>query len=144
LLAKRRSDLDKVPIEFIETSNAAQKRRRLLRASLVAIVVILFAVAAGVSFREYKLARASLREAQITQSRFLASLSEQQTDDGNWTNGILLALEALPRSTTKPNRPYVVEAEDALFKAVQENREQHDLQSFSYTIILLGFIRPYA
>jgi Tol biopolymer transport system component len=146
LLAKRRSDLDKVPIEFIETSNAAQKRRRLLRASLVAIVMIVFAVAAGVSFREYKLARASLREAQhnlrealINQSRFLASLSEQQTDDGNGTNGILLALEALPRSTAKPNRPYVVEAEAALFKAVQENREQHDLQGHTGTVIAAAF-----
>ena len=112
---------------------------RLLRASLVAIVMIVFAIAAGVSFREYKSARASLTKAQITQSRFLASLSEQQTDNGNGTNGILLALEALPRSTAKPNRPYVVEAEAALFKAVQENREQHDLQGHTDAVIAAAF-----
>ena len=34
---------------------------------------------------------------------------------GNATNGILLALEALPEDMTKPDRPYVVEAEAAFY-----------------------------
>jgi WD40 repeat protein len=70
----------------------------------------------------------SLARAQITQSRFLASLSQQETDAGNMINGILLALEALPRSVANPDRPYVPEAEAALFRAVQENRELQNLQ----------------
>ncbi|MGH6899015.1 MAG: WD40 repeat domain-containing protein, partial [Geminicoccaceae bacterium] len=58
-----------------------------------------------------------------TQSRFLAGLSEQQTERGNATNGILLALEALPENMAEPDRPYAVEAEAALYQGVLEQRE---------------------
>ena len=78
-----------------------------------------------------------LKQAQITQSRFLASLSQQEIKAGNGTNGMLLALEALP-SAAKP-RPYVVEAEAALFEAIQENREQHDLQGHTAAVISAAF-----
>jgi len=146
LLAKRRSDLDKLSIEFIETSKAAQNRRSLLRAGLIAIVMAIFAVAAVVSFREYRSASESyqlasdrLREARIIQSRFLTSLSEEQTRDDNGTIGILLALEALPRSAAKPNRPYLIEAEAALFQAVLENREQHDLRGHTDVVWSAAF-----
>ena len=37
--------------------------------------------------------------------------------------GILLALEALPKYMAKPDRPYVVEAEAALYEAVVARRE---------------------
>ena len=41
--------------------------------------------------------------------------------------GILLALEALPKDMDKPDRPYVVEAEAALYQAVLEHRELYVL-----------------
>jgi hypothetical protein len=80
--------------------------------------------------REQRLASAvqkSLTRLQITQSRFLASLSQRETAAGNATNGILLGLAALPRNPAHPDRPVVVEAEAALYQAILENRELKDL-----------------
>ena len=59
---------------------------------------------------------------------FLAEKSQQETERGNATNGILLALEALPKDMAKPDRPYVVEAEAALYGAVLERRELYVLE----------------
>ena len=75
-----------------------------------------------------------LKRIQITQSRFLASLSQQETEAGNGTNGILLALEALPADTDMQERPYVAEAELALFRGVQENRELQELEGHTGSI----------
>ncbi len=54
-----------------------------------------------------------------TQSLFLASLSQQETARGDAATGMLLALEALPDGVVAPaRRPYVPEAEAALYAAV--------------------------
>ena len=55
------------------------------------------------------------------QSLFLAEKSQQEIESGNVTTGILLALEALPKDMVKPDRPYVVEAEVALYQAVLDD-----------------------
>ncbi|OQW92136.1 MAG: hypothetical protein BWK78_02590, partial [Thiotrichaceae bacterium IS1] len=74
--------------------------------------------------QQEKLAKEQRNEALKTQSLFLADLSHQQTDKGNATNGILLALEGLPRSLTDPNdRPYVFEAHKALQDAIDTSHE---------------------
>ncbi len=57
-------------------------------------------------------------EALKTQSLFLATSSRNQTEKLYPTQGILLALEALPKSISKPERPYVPEAEEVLYEAV--------------------------
>src|SRR5207248_2471555 len=80
------------------------------------------------SFKESNSAQASLAKAQIAQSHFLASLSQQSTNEGNGPDGILLALDALPKNMANRDRPYVVQAEVALFRAVQNNREERDLR----------------
>ncbi|MEK8020928.1 MAG: CHAT domain-containing protein [Candidatus Parabeggiatoa sp.] len=59
-----------------------------------------------------------------TQSLFLADLSRQETEKGNATNGLLLALEALPKNMSEPERPVVQEAETQLYKAVSNLRER--------------------
>ena len=59
----------------------------------------------------------------VNQSLFLASLSAQRTGAGDTTTGILLALEGLPSELAKPDRPYVAEAEAALYSAVFARRE---------------------
>ncbi len=56
-------------------------------------------------------------KAKISKSLFLSDLSKQETNKGNTTNGILLALEALI------DKPYLVEAEAKLYKAVIKQRE---------------------
>ena len=83
------------------------------------------------------LARAAEREAErqaeaavtardetlSNQSLFLASLSTQRTAANDTTTGILLALEALPKNTAEADRPYVAEAEAALYEALLARRE---------------------
>jgi WD40 repeat protein/tetratricopeptide (TPR) repeat protein len=63
-----------------------------------------------------------------SQSLFLADLAKQETEKGNAGNGILLALEALPKNMSAPDRPYIVEAEQQLYKAVMNLRERLSLE----------------
>lgn len=61
--------------------------------------------------------------ALVTQSRFLADASRKKINDNDPGTAILLALEALPQPPSNQNRPYVSEAEDALYAAMLFNRE---------------------
>ncbi len=62
-------------------------------------------------------------EALRNQSVYLTDISRQQTMSGKATNGILLALEALPDDMSNPDRPYVADAEAALYSAISAQRE---------------------
>jgi WD40 repeat protein len=66
-------------------------------------------------------AEKNLAAAQVTQSRFLASLATRSGADA--ATAILLALEALPDIRAGNARPYVGEAETALFGGWQNIRE---------------------
>ena len=57
------------------------------------------------------------------QSLYLADLSRQQTASGNATLGMLLAMEALPENPLEPDRPYVIDAERALYQGIYAQRE---------------------
>jgi len=126
-----------------EREEAASKsfRRGVVRIgtgfAIAAFVIV--SVLGVISFKESKSARASLARAQIAQSHFLASLSQQATDAGNGTDAILLGLEALPKNMAKPDRPYVVEAEAALLRAVQENWIERDLQGHTGLVSSAAF-----
>jgi len=61
--------------------------------------------------------------ALINESRYLADRANEQTESGDATTGLLLALEALPRDVNNPDRPYVAEAEVALHHALLSHRE---------------------
>lgn len=52
------------------------------------------------------------------QSLLLANLSRQETEAGRAINGVLLALEALPKNMNNPDKPYTTEAEAALYQAL--------------------------
>ncbi len=67
-------------------------------------------------------------EALVSQSRFLADAAAAVTDDGNPMLGMLLALEALPKNLSDPERPYTAEAETALRGALAK------LDSNTYTM----------
>jgi len=77
-----------------------------------------------------RLANARLDEMQVTQSRFLADLAEQQAEAGDGMTAMLLSLEALPDKTTGPDgrplasRTRVADAERALFAGKHANRER--------------------
>src|SRR5262249_9055048 len=68
-------------------------------------------------------AEKNLAAAQLTQSRFLASLATQKDYVGNPGGVIGLELEALPDSRSGKLRSYAPEAESALFAGWQALRE---------------------
>jgi WD40 repeat protein len=68
-----------------------------------------------------------------------AELSRQQTDSGNSRLGILLALEALPEDMKNPNRPYVPEAESALYHAIWSSPEAALLPGHKGPISAIAF-----
>jgi len=61
-------------------------------------------------------------QALSTQSLFLADLSLQQADAYGYDDSVLLAREGLPRNFRTPDRPYVPEAEAALYNASFRHR----------------------
>ncbi|MEK8016451.1 MAG: TIR domain-containing protein, partial [Candidatus Parabeggiatoa sp.] len=63
-------------------------------------------------------------EALKTQSLFLADLSRQQIENNHPVEGMLLALEGLPTTFPDHDRPYVVETEAKLYKAVFDSSER--------------------
>ena len=75
----------------------------------------------------------------VTESLLLAELARKETTAGNTTNGIRLALEGLPSDLTHPDRPYVREAEAALYFGVQELRERVLLSGHENTVSSAAF-----
>src|SRR5262249_31009373 len=61
-------------------------------------------------------------EALRNQSISLSSLSQLTAADGDIEAAVLLALEALPKDMTSPERPFVIEAEAALYQALLQNK----------------------
>ncbi len=59
-----------------------------------------------------------IKETQISQSRYLADISNRYFEDGDRYRAILAAQAALPLNMTSPDRPYVHEAEYAMSKAL--------------------------
>lgn len=110
-----------------------QARRRRLQAIgtsvLLAVLAVITALAL-VAMQQRDEARTQRTEAErqrdatlLTQSKFLASLSEQGTESGNASLAALLALEALPKNWGSAERPYHAPAMAALYHALRANRE---------------------
>ncbi|MBE9561933.1 MAG: caspase family protein, partial [Proteobacteria bacterium] len=60
---------------------------------------------------------------QQKQSLSLTKLAHKEIAKGNTTNGMLFALEALPKYTFAPDRPYNFAAEEKLYEAILKQRE---------------------
>lgn len=73
--------------------------------------------------------------ANANESLRLTELAEQEILAGNATNGILLALEALPKNIYKPDKPYVVEAEIALLNGLLQLHEYYENFDFFSTAL---------
>jgi len=69
----------------------------------------------------------ALQAAQQQQSLYLASLAKQENEKGNYTNGALLALEALPKDVKQPKRPFEPSAHVQLYQAMTHLREKQVL-----------------
>ncbi len=106
------------------------------------IVSLLLALTAGwqwwESSRNLKKANEAKQQYQQTQSLLLAGLAQQETVKGNAANGILFALEALPKDMSKPDKPYVAQAEIQLYNAVSKLRERTVLKGHKALIFHLA------
>jgi WD40 repeat protein len=78
-------------------------------------------------------------EALRNQSVYLSDLSRRQVASGNATAGLLLALEALPHDMGDPNRPYVIDAETALYAALSAQREIAVLRGHEDGVLHVAF-----
>ena len=77
--------------------------------------------------------------AQQSRSLLLTELARQETARSNATNGILLALEALPKEMSHKNTPYIPKAEETLYEAVIKLRERAVMQWHEYSIYHVAF-----
>ena len=94
-----------------------QKNRRIaIGATAFAVLAVLFG-----SYNYYQNQRIleNFKKQQMTQSMYLADTSSRLLEEGDRTNAILVALEALPKDIDQPDRPVVPQAEYALSKAIQ-------------------------
>ena len=133
LTARWSSEFDPETLGFVQ---ASRRRARRLQQMIAAAAVIFAAVALFAGW-QYLQADAAKQEAdqrriqaeqqraaaQLTQSRFLASLATQAAEADDAATAVALALEALPDVRTGNARPYTPEAEAALFAGWQRLRE---------------------
>ena len=148
---RKRLELEADAVRAREAAAHSMARRTRIAAAITLILAIAAGAGAVVGFRGQQeatqqaelaeqnaaQARAAEQEAErqavaaVTardetlrnQSLFLASLSRQRTAADDTAPGILLALEALPKNTAEADRPYVAEAEAALYEALFARRE---------------------
>ena len=103
----------------IAAAAAIKLARRTRYAAVVAALLALVAgVGAFVGFRGQQEATNHADEALRSQSLALSFLSQHAAERGDTEAAILLALEVLPAKTSTIERPYVVEAEAALYQAL--------------------------
>ncbi|MBN1622872.1 MAG: TIR domain-containing protein [Clostridia bacterium] len=71
-----------------------------------------------------RIAKENEQKALSSESTALSAMSRYQLDDGNRLEAMRLALDALPYDMDDPQRPYVYEAEIALYNAFYSNPYQ--------------------
>ena len=105
------------------------KRRSAVITVLAVCLIGALALAGLVEHRRQELAGGKLAAEQKldlalrSQSRVLAALAVEQAELGDSEVAMLLALEALPKAPLRPERPFVLEAEGALYRALLSHRE---------------------
>ncbi len=110
-------------MRFLDASEQEQLKKARQKVTFISIgflVSLSLAILSGWFAWQVKEAEQAV---QVSKSLFLSDLSRQETNKGNTTNGILLALEALPKDMSAPDKPYLVEAEAKLYKAVIKQHE---------------------
>ena len=123
---------------------AAGRRRRIIAATAVAVAVIV--LLATYAFQQKQAAEAARADAERQrnealryQSLGLVALSQTEQERGRFGNGVLLALEALPRNAAQPERPYVVTAERQLYQVLGKLREKRVWNDYEDIVQTLAF-----
>jgi len=107
--------------ELIGEDVRQNRRTRLLVRSAIgslATLLLLVSIAAFTVFQQRQEVKTQRDQALRNESLALSNLSRQRTEKGDRKQGIHFALEALPADMNAPNRPYVPDAEAALYTAV--------------------------
>lgn len=106
--------------ESRRTTTAQQ--RKLVAASVSAVIAAL--TLSSLAGWQWRVAVAERNLALIGESRVIAKQAEDAIQMGSASEGILLAIKALPGSAEMPNRPYVAVAEAALIHGLSLLREK--------------------
>jgi WD40 repeat protein len=113
--------------EFVRRSG----QRARLRQKLTAAAAVIFAAVAGLAgfgwYYTVSLQREAVKkrdELLVSQSRFLVDRANQVNQAGDAGTAMLLALQALPDTRGGVERPFIHEAEAALFAAYQDLKER--------------------
>jgi WD40 repeat protein len=121
VLKNGKSWFNRIEAEFVRRSLWQRQKKRRFIMGTVALVIAVLIGAAFYSNNQRQIAEVAKNNALRSQSRALTALAHNETEKGNATNGILLALEALPKKSAP--RPYVPEAEYKLYKALLNHAE---------------------
>ena len=115
-------------VEYISKSRAAftQARRRALIALFASLLTVLVVVSGLglLSYSKYRDAERQRQTALRTQSLFLTDLARQESERQEHGTAVLLALEALPKRMSPPEKPYVSEAEAQLYDSLSKLQER--------------------
>ena len=113
--------------EMIGEDVASQRRIARVRAGVIGVLTLLVIIATSaaiIAVNSAIEARKRRDEALVSQSKALALMSEQETNAGDTELAVLLALEALPKNISHPDRPYEPLAEVALARSLYRHRSQ--------------------
>jgi len=108
----------------IERAEQQQRRRRRLIGGAVAAFVLVVAGFGLFSYQQWTAAAEQRDQVLQSQSRSLAEEAYRQVEQGDAMTAMLLGLEALPNDVSDPDRPYVPQAQAALYHAHAHNREK--------------------
>lgn len=128
-------------LDFIASSQAAAQtsaRRWVIGLSAATAGAVALAAMAWIQ-RQAAIERQN--QALANESRMLVGMSQRATASGDAVEGAQLALAALPQSKAD-QRPYVAEAERALYAALQEQRERAVIADATGARMMRGHFSP--
>jgi WD40 repeat protein len=124
---------------FLGSSRRAATRRQRWAIGLSITAALVAVSLAALAYLQRQTALKERDTALITQSRFLHGLAQGQVDVHDGVSAIALGLSGLPDEAAKVKRPYVPEAESALYMGMQANSELHVLSGHSSRVIGASF-----
>jgi WD40 repeat protein len=116
-------DLDRPIGDFISASSQAAGRAAFRRRAIAVMVIASLAVLTAASLGALAIAQRQRDDALISQSRGLIRDSRAAVATGDAARGLRLALAAAPPDLAHPNRPFLLDAADALADAYVNRRE---------------------
>lgn len=115
------------------------RRKRRIATIASALIAVLVLVTASMAWAMH-----SINERKISESKELASQSQQLLANGDRMKALETALQALPSSSSDCSKPITEEAKDALESALQVNPDPEDTWRASYSLQTPGNVASFA